>query len=193
MQSALSVCPSIHLSVCFHSIFRTSWPLALSFCMCGSLPWLAGYWKWRSQFKVKVRVMIKMQLVWLWSLIKDSVLVLLLAWRYFSAGICYHISVCLCVCLYVTPVLCMKTAKCFVKILLLPDSPIILVFHHRGLLLNSDIFTPNGGAEYKEGEKNWRFLTNKSVYLGNSARSGHSYYRSWIGNHTQAIKWWHFR
>jgi len=96
-------------------------------------------------------------------------------------------SVCLYVCLCVTRVLCVKTAKLLVKILLPPDSSIILVFRHRGSLLNSDSFTLNGGAEYK-GEKIGRFLTNKSVYLGN----GHSCYTSRIGNHTQAIEWWHF-
>jgi len=66
-----------------------------------------------------------------------------------DAGICYGIFVCLSVCLCVTSVLCIKTAKHFVKILLPPYSPIILVFRHRGSLLNSDGFTPNGGAEYK--------------------------------------------
>jgi len=55
----------------------------------------------------------------------------------------------LCVCLCVTHVLCVKTAEYFVKILLPPDSLIILVFLHRGSLLNSDGFTPNRGAEYK--------------------------------------------
>jgi len=54
-------------------------------------------------------------------------------------------------------VLCIKTAKHFVEILLPPDSPIILVFQHRGSLLKSDVFTPNGGAEYKGGEKIGRF------------------------------------
>ena len=44
-----------------------------------------------------------------------------------------------------------KMAKHFVKILLPFDSPIILVFSHWGALLNSDGFTPNGGAKYKGG------------------------------------------
>jgi len=63
------------------------------------------------------------------------------------AGICSGISVRV----SVRRVLCIKTAKHFVEILLLPDSPTILVFRHRGSLLNSDgfSFTPNGGAEYK--------------------------------------------
>jgi len=49
----------------------------------------------------------------------------------------------------VTRMLCMKTTKCFVKILLPPDVHIIVVFHHWGSLLNSDGFTPNRGTEYK--------------------------------------------
>jgi len=77
----------------------------------------------------------------------------------------YRNFVCLCVCLCVTRVLCIKKAKCFVEIILPPDCAIILVFRHRGSLLKSDGFTPNGGAEYKIG----RFLTNKSMYLGNRA------------------------
>jgi len=74
-------------------------------------------------------------------------------------------SVCVSVCLSVTRVLCIKTAKRFVEILLLPDSPITLVFRHRGSLLNSNGFTPNGTPNTRGGEKIWRFLTNKSVYL----------------------------
>jgi len=54
------------------------------------------------------------------------------------------LSVCLCV----TRVLCIKTAKRFVEILLPSDSTIILVFRHRGSLLNSYGFIPNRGAEY---------------------------------------------
>jgi len=42
-----------------------------------------------------------------------------------------------------------KMAKHFVKILLPPDSPIILVFRHRRWLLNSNGFSPNRCAEYK--------------------------------------------
>jgi len=70
-----------------------------------------------------------------------------------SAGIAVAIpSVLLCV----TRVLCVRTAKLFVEILLPPDSPIILVFHHRGSLLNSDCFTFNRDAEYKGGGwENW--------------------------------------
>jgi len=48
------------------------------------------------------------------------------------------------VCLYFTCMLCIKMAKHFVKILLPPDSAIILVFYHQGSLLNSDGLTFNG-------------------------------------------------
>jgi len=54
------------------------------------------------------------------------------------------------VCLCVTRVLCIKTAKLFVEILLHPDSPIILVFRHRGSLLNSD-GSPLTGAPNTRG------------------------------------------
>jgi len=107
-------------------------------------------------------------------------------------GMCYGNSFCLSVRLWVTCMLCIKTAKRFVEILLPSDSPIILVFHHRGLLLNSDGFTPNGPPNIM-GEKIGWFLTNKSVYLGNGVRYSHSCYRSQIGNHTRAKEWCHFR
>ena len=97
------------------------------------------------------------------------------------------------VCLSVSRVLCVKMAKHFVEILLPPDSPIILVFRYRGSLLNSDGFTPNGDAECKGCPKIGRFFTKKSAYLGNSARYGHSCYRSWIGSHTRATEWCHLR
>jgi len=107
----------------------------------------------------------------------------------YSAGICYGISVCVCLCVCVTHrqtrVLCIKTAKLFVAILLLSDSSIILVFRHWGSLLNSDGFISNEGAEYNGGWEIGRFLTNKSVYQ--------KLYRSRIGNHAQAIEWEHFR
>jgi len=45
--------------------------------------------------------------------------------------------------------LCIKMAECIIKILSMSDRPIILVFHHQGLLRKSDGFTPNVGAEYK--------------------------------------------
>jgi len=74
--------------------------------------------------------------------------------RYAITGICYGISIGLSVCQYVC--LCIKMAKRFIKILLPPDSPIILVFCHRGSLFNSDSITPNRGAEYKGGGlENW--------------------------------------
>jgi len=95
----------------------------------------------------------------------------------------------LCICLCVTCVLCIKTAKHFIEILLLLGSAIILVFHHRGLLLNSDGFTPNRSTKYRADEKIWQFLTNES----NGVRYGHSCYRSQIGNRTRATEWCHFR
>jgi len=73
------------------------------------------------------------------------------------------------VCLCVIRVLCIKSAKHFVKFLLPPDSSIILVFRHRGSLLNSYSFTPNGRL-IQGGDKIGRFLTNKSMFLGNGAR-----------------------
>jgi len=54
--------------------------------------------------------------------------------------------------------LCIKTAKYLIQILLPRDSPIILVFHHRGSLFNSDDFIHNG-APNTRGEKIGRFLT----------------------------------
>jgi len=88
---------------------------------------------------------------------------------------CYGISVCLRVVRRChTRVLRIKTAKRFVEIFSQPDSPIILVFRHRGSLLNSDGFTPNGGAEYKWSVKIGRFLPIVSVgVLRNGARYGH--------------------
>ena len=70
-------------------------------------------------------------------------------WCHANVGICYDISIRLCV----TCVLCVKMPKHFVTILLLPDSPIILVFRHQGSLLNSDGFTPTEGAIYRRGIK----------------------------------------
>jgi len=59
------------------------------------------------------------------------------------------------------------------KNVLPPDSPIILAFHHRRSLLTSNGFTTNTDAEYK-------LTVRKLVYLGNSARYGHSCCRCWI-------------
>ena len=51
--------------------------------------------------------------------------------------------------------------------------------------------SPQTGAPNTRCDKIGRFLTNKSVYLGNGARRySHSCYRSRIGNHTQPIEWW---
>jgi len=51
--------------------------------------------------------------------------------------------------LYVTRVICVKTAERIIKVLLPSDRPIILVFRHQGSLRKSEGFNPNGGAEYK--------------------------------------------
>ena len=50
--------------------------------------------------------------------------------------------------LCVTHMLCIKTAKSFIEILLPSDSP-ILIFRHWGSWLNSDGFTPMRGTKYK--------------------------------------------
>ena len=55
-------------------------------------------------------------------------------------------------------VLCTKTAKHFVEILLQTFSTNILAFRHRGSLFYSDGFTRNGSTKYQEGEKIGRFL-----------------------------------
>jgi len=72
----------------------------------------------------------------------------------------FRLSVYLSVCLCVTCMLYIKTAKLFVKILLPPDSHIILVFRYRGSLLNSGGFTLNQGTEYK-GWENWVIFDRK--------------------------------
>jgi len=74
------------------------------------------------------------------------------------------------VCLSVTRVYCIKTAKRIIEILSLSDRPIILVFRHQGSLRKSDGFTPNGGAKYK-----WlQFSTNMRLYLGKGTRYRHT-------------------
>jgi len=62
------------------------------------------------------------------------------------------------VCLRVTRVLCIKMAKRFVEILLTPDSPIILVFHHWRSLINANGFTPTRAPNTRGGEKCGNFL-----------------------------------
>jgi len=53
-------------------------------------------------------------------------------------------------------VYCIKTAERIIEILSPSDRPIILVFRHQGSLRKSDGFTPNGGAKYKGGGRNFR-------------------------------------
>jgi len=59
----------------------------------------------------------------------------------------------------VTHVYCIKTAEriSIIEILSPYDRPIILVFHHQGLLRKSDGFTPNGCAKYKGVAKTSNF------------------------------------
>jgi len=61
--------------------------------------------------------------------------------------LCLHGNMLRQFCLCVKRMLCIKTAKRFIKILLPPDRPIILVFHHQGSLLNCD--ASPWSAEYK--------------------------------------------
>jgi len=110
---------------------------------------------------------------------------------YASAGICYGISICLCACLCVTHLLCFKTAKRFIKIFSPPDSPIIIVFRHRGSLLNSSGFTPNWICRIQGVRKLgdfWPISWCISETVWDTAIVA-----SRMGNHTQAIEWWHFR
>jgi len=122
-------------------------------------------------------------------------LTLILDWRqflpmrhYVSVGVRYGNSICLCV----SHMLCIKTTKRFVKILLPPDSPSFKFFVTEGrcFTLTASSLT---GCHTQGGEKIGQFFTDESVYLRNGARYGHSCYRSQIGNHTQAIEWCHFR
>jgi len=97
-------------------------------------------------------------------------------------------TVCASVCLCVTRVLCIKTAKHFVEILLPPDSPIILFVTEDRCLIPTA--SPLMGAPNRRGVRKFGdlLLTNKSVCLGNSAKYGHSCYRSRIGNHTRGAE-----
>jgi len=74
---------------------------------------------------------------------------------YAITRICLANSVCPSVRL-VTCMLCGKMAERIIEILSLSVRPIILVFRHQELLRKSDGFTPNGGAKYKGGGRNFR-------------------------------------
>jgi len=55
-QSVAAVCPSDCLSVCYHSIFWTDWPLNLNFCLCmGHDPSSPGIVSHRLRSKVSVK------------------------------------------------------------------------------------------------------------------------------------------
>ena len=63
-----------------------------------------------------------------------------------------------------------KTVERIIEILSPSDRPNILVFRHQRSLRKSDGFTPNWGAKYKGGSKNWQFSTNMPLYLGKGIR-----------------------
>ena len=67
------------------------------------------------------------------------------------------LSVRLSVRLSVTRVDQSKTVERIIEILSPSDRPNILVFRHQMSLRKSDIFTPNGGAKYKEVAKTSNF------------------------------------
>jgi len=110
---------------------------------------------------------------------RDAVLVWVYAMAILSVCLPACLPACLSVC--VTRILCIKIAKHFVEILLLPDSPIILVFRNRCLTLTASLLT---GVPNTRDEKIGRFFTNKSAYLGNGVRYDHSCPGIQIGNHT---------
>ena len=78
-----------------------------------------------------------------------------------------------------TFVYCIKTAKDIVKLLSWPGSPIAVVF----LTLSADTQC-RAGHKILGGEKNLRFSTENTVYLGNGTREAHSYYGTLIRSHS---------
>jgi len=83
---------------------------------------------------------------------------------------CVHPFVCPSVRLSVTSRQCTKTAKCRIMKATPYNSPRTLVFWCQRCRQNSNGVTPTG-APYRGGEGyNWRFSTNISLYLRNSAR-----------------------
>jgi len=66
-------------------------------------------------------------------------------------------------------------------------------YFHQTSSRNSDGVTPYRGAKYRWGIKISRFSTNKSLYLANDTRYGHSYYGRRIGTRMRSIKWCHFQ
>jgi len=88
--------------------------------------------------------------------------------------------------LCVTHMLCIKIAKRFIKIVLPPNSPIILVFVTEGHCLTMTASPLTGAPNTRGVRKLGDFWP--VVHLGNGVRYGHS----GIENHTKAIEWWHF-
>jgi len=84
-------------------------------------------------------------------------------------------TVCLSVCLSITCWYCMKMAEHIVIVFSPYGSTIILVLPPSNIV-NSDGVTPYGGAKYTSCIKISRFSTNKSLYLANDTKYGHSYY-----------------
>jgi len=53
--------------------------------------------------------------------------------------------------------------------------------------------TPSAGEFNTRGGKNWRFLTQTAIYLGNGVRQADGYYGTLIGSHWCQIEWYHFQ
>jgi len=77
------------------------------------------------------------------------------------------------------------------RVIVLSDFFHCLVFSHQTGWRYSD-GDPLTGASNARGMKKSQFLTNISLYLWTDARYGHSCYRGWIGNCTQAFEWYQF-
>jgi len=110
--------------------------------------------------------------------------------HYASVGMCYGISICLYVCLYVTCMLLSKRLNVLSKFFYRLIAQSFWFFVTKGHCLTS-MASPLTEAPNIRGEKIRWFFTNKLVSLGSGARYGHSSYRSRIGNYTQAIEWCH--
>jgi len=100
---------------------------------------------------------------------------------------CRPVSVCLSVCLSVTLVHCIQTAKDIVKLLYRPGRAIILVFWTASPVPNSKGDPFSGDAKYK-GVGKLRFSTEIAVYFRNGKRYAHGYYGTLIGSHMRSIE-----
>jgi len=91
-----------------------------------------------------------------------------LAVSLYCATLCVSVSAVFAVarCLSDMLVYCIQVAEDIVKLLSWPGSPLILVFWSRAPVFNSK-GTPSAGAQNTLGEKNLRFSTEITVYLGN--------------------------